>query len=143
MARQLKSAGVNIYTIAVGTNEGSPIELPEGGLLKDKNGNIVISKLDDKFLKEIAEVGGGSSTRSTNGDFHLQQLYYDHIKKKLGDEVVKSGKTKQWYETYQVFMAIGFGALFLELILSFSFGRLTRFLRKRKANLFEVGSKVK
>ena len=142
MARQLKSAGVNIYTIAVGTNEGSPIELPEGGLLKDKNGQIVISKLDDKFLKEIAEIGGGSSVRSTNGDFHLQQLYYDQIKKKLGNEVVKSGKTKQWYETYQVFMAIGFGALFLELILSFSFGRLIRFFRKKETNLFEVGSKV-
>lgn len=130
LVRELKVSGVNIYTIAVGTLEGSPIQLPNSELLKDRNGNIVISKLDDKFLKEIAELGGGYAVRSTTGDFHINQLYYDHLKKKLGDEVLKSGKTKKWYETYQIFIGIAFLALLIDLLLSFKISFIELFRRK-------------
>jgi len=112
--------GIKIFTIGIGTEKGSPIEL-DSGLVKDESGNIVISKLDDTLLKKVAESAGGRYIRSTTGDFHIDQLYFQFINENLKDEVQKSGKTKKWYETYQIFMAIAFLALILEFLLSFSF----------------------
>ena len=130
--------GINIYTIGIGTAKGAPIQLPQG-LVHDTDGSIVISKLDDSFLKKIAETGGGHYVRSSSGDFHLDQLYYDHIKADLGTEVVKSGRTQQWYETYQLFMSIGLIALLLEILLSIDMGvydRLRLWFISKKGNIF-------
>src|ERR1043166_6574650 len=56
-------AGVRIFTVGVGTPEGSLIPLSgEGGgntFVKDSKGQVVKSKLDEKRLKEIAESTGG------------------------------------------------------------------------------------
>jgi Ca-activated chloride channel family protein len=46
------SEGINVYTIGIGTAKGAPIQLSQG-LVHDTDGSIVISKLDDSFLKKI------------------------------------------------------------------------------------------
>ncbi len=132
------SEGINIYTLGIGTAKGAPIQLAQG-LVRDTDGSVVISKLDDSFLKKIAQAGGGYYVRSSGGDFHLDQLYYDHIKTDQGSEIVKSGRTQQWYETYQVFMSIGLIALLLEILLGIDIGvydRIKVWFRKNKGNIF-------
>lgn len=127
LAKKAKQAGINIYSIGVGTQSGAPI--PSGrGLIKDAKGEIVISKLDEKLLREIAKVSDGYFVRSTTGDFHLDSLYYEHIKKELSEETLKSGKSKLWYETYQLFAGIALILLLIELLLGFDW-----LARKKKA----------
>lgn len=126
-ARKAKTAGIKIYSIGVGTSSGSPIP-DKGALVKDQNGNIVLSKLNDELLKEVAEETGGYYVRSTTGDFHLDNLYYDHIKRELSLETLKSGKSKLWYETYQIFSGIALFLLLLELLMTFDW-RLWRSFR--------------
>lgn len=116
-----KSEGIRVYTVGIGTAKGGPIQY-KGTLVRDQAGEVVISRLDDSFLKEIAEAGGGEYLRSSGSDFHLDQLYYDNIKTKIDDELVKSGRSKKWYETYQIFLGIALAALLLELILSLNMG---------------------
>ncbi len=120
-ARKAKSEEISIFAIGVGTKEGSPIETSLG-LVKDKKGNIVVSKLDDALLKEVSQASEGAYVRSTTGDFHLDQLYYEKLKGQSQDEVLKSGKTKKWFETFQIFGAVAFAALVFELLLGFNFG---------------------
>ena len=48
--------------LAVGTESGSPVALSEGGFLKDKNGAIVIPKLNTQPLKKLADINQGSFT---------------------------------------------------------------------------------
>ena len=139
-AQAAKSAGVTIYSIGVGTNKGSPIKI-NGGLVKDENGNIVVSKLDDALLKQIAEITGGAYVRSTTGDFHLDQIYYEQIKKINSNETLKSGKSRQWYETYQIFMSIALFALLFEFLLSLNLGIydwLKKVLKKGDRNVFDI-----
>lgn len=136
--------GIKIFTIGIGTERGSPIKL-EQGLVKDKDGNIVVSKLDDTLLKKVAEAAGGKYIRSTTGDFHLDQLYYEYIKANLKDEVLKSGKTKKWYETYQIFTAIAFVLLLIEFFLSFNlnfFSFFKNIFRSSKDNVFDISKSI-
>src|SRR5205807_6479991 len=62
-AKTAADAGVHIFTIGVGTPEGSliPINAEGGGtaFVKDSNGQVVKSRLDEKRLKEIAETTDG------------------------------------------------------------------------------------
>src|SRR5205085_8413987 len=56
-AKAAADAGVRIFTVGIGTPEGSliPIATEGGGMgfVKDDNGQVVKSKLDEKRLKEI------------------------------------------------------------------------------------------
>lgn len=52
--------GVVINTIGIGSPTGSPLPDPEtGGEKKDREGNIIISKLNEEELKSIASAGRG------------------------------------------------------------------------------------
>lgn len=79
MARDAFDSGVRIFTIGVGSPEGKPI--PMGGeYIKDKDGNIVVSRLDESTLREIASAGGGAYVRAGNSEFGLNPII-DSIRK--------------------------------------------------------------
>jgi Ca-activated chloride channel family protein len=63
MAADLAKKGVTIYTVGVGTEAGTVVQVPAepGGLqpLLDKDGHAVVSRLDEKTLRAIAEATGG------------------------------------------------------------------------------------
>ena len=54
-AREAAAAGVKLFFVGVGTAEGSVIPLTEGGYVKDPNGNVVRSRLDETRLRAMAE----------------------------------------------------------------------------------------
>ena len=120
-AKEARQKGVRIYVVGIGTKEGSPIPTAEG-LVKDENGNIVVSKLEPSLLKDIATTAEGHYVRSTTGDFHLDELYFGLIKKELAEESLKSGKSRMWYETYQIFSGIALFLIFLEFLLTLNLG---------------------
>ena len=72
-AEHAASQGVKIYTIGIGTPEGAPIELG-GDFIRDENGDIVVSKLDEKTLQEIALATGGAYVRAGNQSIGLQEV---------------------------------------------------------------------
>ena len=72
-ARHAAEMGIRIYTIGIGTPEGAPIELG-GDFIRDENGDIVVSKLDEKTLQEIALATGGAYVRAGNQSIGLQEV---------------------------------------------------------------------
>jgi Ca-activated chloride channel family protein len=78
-AKFAAESGVKIFTIGVGTAQGSLIPVPseDGGtaFVKDSAGQVVKSKLDEKRLREIAEVTGGFYLHLENGPQTMARLY--------------------------------------------------------------------
>ncbi len=65
------------YTLSilgVGTTEGAPVALPEGGFLKDEQGTIVVPKLDASALAKLAQAGKGVYQTITANDADIQTL---------------------------------------------------------------------
>ncbi|MDX1655460.1 MAG: VWA domain-containing protein, partial [Candidatus Competibacteraceae bacterium] len=62
-ARQLRESGFTVSVLGVGTPQGAPIPLPRGGYLQDADGNIVIPRLEEDRLQELAAAGGGRYAR--------------------------------------------------------------------------------
>jgi Ca-activated chloride channel family protein len=82
-AKAAADAGVRIFTVGVGTPEGSLIPLNgEGGgtsFVKDSKGQVVKSKLDEKRLREIAESTGGFYLHLEDGPRTMKQLFTEGL----------------------------------------------------------------
>jgi Ca-activated chloride channel family protein len=60
--------------LGVGTDDGAPIALPEGGFLKDEQGNIVVPKLNSSELKKLAQAGNGVYQTITANNEDIQAV---------------------------------------------------------------------
>ncbi len=58
--KSLRGTGIELYTIGVGTAEGGPIPLENGGFLQDRSGKILTYRFSDTELQTIAKASGGS-----------------------------------------------------------------------------------
>ena len=68
-AKEAASEGIQVYTVGMGTSKGAPIPVAPGqsnAFIKDKDGNIVISKIDETSLAQIAQAGEGAYIPANN-----------------------------------------------------------------------------
>lgn len=72
-AARAAEKGIKIYSIGIGTPEGAPISLGED-FIRDENGEMVVSKLDEATLKRIAMTSDGAYIRSTNQSLGLTEI---------------------------------------------------------------------
>jgi Ca-activated chloride channel family protein len=110
VAAEAKKQGIKIISIGIGSAEGAPISYNDE-LIKDKNGKIVISKLNESLLKDIAKITDGKYILSRSGNLNLENVYDNFIKKGQNRKNLKSSKIQRWQETYQIFLS--FSLLFL------------------------------
>ena len=64
----------HVSVLGVGTAEGAPIVLPNGGFLKDEQGAIVVPKLDEAPLAALAGAGGGVYHKITADDSDIEAV---------------------------------------------------------------------
>ena len=90
-AKEAADAGVRIFTVGVGTPQGSliPVTSDDGqtSFVKDSAGQVVKSKLDDKRLREIAEATGGFYLHLENGLRTMQQIQNEGLAKMQAAEM--------------------------------------------------------
>tara|TARA_R100001369_G_scaffold30236_3_gene53917 strand:+ start:10383 stop:11420 length:1038 start_codon:yes stop_codon:yes gene_type:complete len=125
--------GIRIFTIGVGKTKGAPIPLKRNGIVeslkKDNQGEVVITKLNEEVLQEIADEGNGEYINGENTDEAVE-----FIKEQLNQMDKKEFEAKQFAEfkdQFQWFLAAGLLFLFLDI---FVLDRKTKWLKK--LNLF-------
>ncbi len=99
-AKEALEAGVKIFAIGVGAEEGAPIPFP-GGFKKDEAGEVVLTRLDEDALKSIAEITGGGYVRSVSGDMDLENIYFEQLQKKVDSRQLNTQREKKWQERFQ------------------------------------------
>ena len=112
-ARKAAQSGIRIFTIGIGSPNGSQIALPNGQVLRDRDGEVVTSKLDEARLKSIAESTGGFYVRLTSTtatQVITQSLLH------LGDANLTNRSLTKPIERYQWPLAIGLLFLFAAMI---------------------------
>ncbi|MBQ5854418.1 MAG: VWA domain-containing protein, partial [Alistipes sp.] len=84
VAKRLAERGIHIYAIGIGTPEGAPVKL-DGEFIKDENDEMVVSRLNEALLQQIATTSGGAYIRATNADFGLEQIVAQIEKMEQGE----------------------------------------------------------
>ena len=115
-AEEAKKEGIKIYCIGIGTKEGELIpvtdETGQKSFLKDNQGNVVKSRLDEASLQKIALNTGGVYVRATNAEFGLDLIYREKIAK-MEKRELDAKMNKHYEERFQIFLWL---ALFLLVI---------------------------
>lgn len=132
VAREAANQGIVVHCIGIGSEFGKPIPMPDGSLLKDEEGNTVVTKLDEKTLTQVAEAGGGVYVRAGNSDFGLQGIV-DSIRK-MDQQEFQSVVFEDFNEQYMYFFGIALFFLFLET--------LTGEKKGRRIKSFDIFSKT-
>ena len=113
-AKQAAEMGVRVFTIGVGSPEGKPIPM-DGELLKDKDGNIVVTRLDESVLQDVAAAGKGLYVRAGNSEFGLNPIV-DEIAR-MDDEEYNSIVFEEYDELYMYFFGMALFFLVLEMLI--------------------------
>lgn len=92
--KYVKENHIKTFIFGVGTEEGSVIPI-DNGFVKDDSGNIVVSKLNDNFLKELAKESDGQY-------YSLNNLNTGNYKKLISD-IDKLDKTSQRDEKLNIY----------------------------------------
>jgi len=74
-AKEAAREGVVIHSVGIGTTQGAPIPTGTKSFKKDKSGTVVISKLFDATLREIAIAGNGKFINVDSGTAGLESIY--------------------------------------------------------------------
>jgi Ca-activated chloride channel family protein len=113
-AKQAAEMGARVFTIGVGSPEGKPIPM-DGELLKDKDGNIVVTRLDEAVLQEVAAAGNGVYVRAGNSEFGLNPIIDDI--RKMEDEKYSSIVFEEYDEQFMYFMGIALFFFVIEMLI--------------------------
>ena len=73
-AETIAGKGIRVSVLAVGTEEGAPVPLPEGGFLKSLSGEIVVPGVDMAALRSVAGAGKGRFSTVTADDSDVDWL---------------------------------------------------------------------
>ena len=119
--------GVKIFVYGIGEPSGAPIPDETGGFKKDKIGNLILSKLNEKDLRSIAKATDGRYVRSVTGDLDLDRLYFEGIKIKTEAKELESGKIKIFEERFYIFTWLAFVFLVMEGLIGLKPGRAKLF----------------
>ncbi len=112
-AKQAAEMGVRVFTIGVGSPEGKPIPM-DGELMKDRDGNIVVTRLDERVLQEVAAAGNGLYVRAGNSEFGLNPIIDDIMK--MDDEKYNSIVFEEYDEQFMYFLAIALVFFVIEML---------------------------
>lgn len=125
VAQMAKEQGIHIYTIGIGTPEGAPIEIG-GEFIKDENDEIVVSKLGEEMLQEIASITEGAYVRASKQDIGLDEIVKGiNLMEKSELSTIRY---EEYNEQYQYPLVVALVLLLLEFtILSRRNPRLRRF----------------
>jgi len=125
-----------VHVIGMGKTDGAPIPIPGTmSFWKDKDGNVVVSKLNEQMCKEIAIAGKGLYVRADNSNNAFKVI--NNELDKLSKSDIKSSVFSEYNEQFQSFAIM---ALVILLIDFFLFERKNKRLTKFK--IFDLKEKV-
>jgi len=133
-AQEAANNGIFVHTIGMGLPQGSPIPVVRNGqtdYMRDNEGDVVITKLDEPTLEKIAASGSGIYVRANNAQVGLNALF-DEINK-MQKEEMETLVYSEYDDQFQYFFAIGLLLLLLEFVI---LERKNRYLMK--VNLFSA-----
>ena len=112
-AKQAAAAGIRIFTVGVGSAEGSEIQLESGDLVRDPAGKVVRSRLDEGRMKQIAEATGGFYTPLDEGA--ARRLAVDGVGK-LAEAEFSANTARRPIERYQWPLGAAIALLMLQTL---------------------------
>ena len=137
VAARAKELGIKVIVIGIGKPEGSPIPMPgTNNFRKDRQGNVVVSRLNEDMCRDIAKAGNGIYVRCDNTNTAMRTL-----QKEIDTLATTEIETKVYTDYNEQFQSFALVALFLLIIDFFIFNRKNKSLTR--LDIFNEEKKTK
>ncbi len=136
-AKLAQSQNITVHVVGIGKPQGAPIPI-EGTMSfwKDKEGNVVVTKLNEEMCQEIAAAGKGIYVRADNTNIALRT-----VAKELDSLAKTEITTTQFTSFNEQFQSFGILALIILIFEILIFGRINKRLSRLK--IFDIQEKYK
>lgn len=119
-SQEAAEKGIRVYTIGMGLPDGSPIPMlnsygQQTGFKKDREGNTVITKLNEIMLQQIAAAGNGTYVRANNTQAGLSKIF-EKINA-LEEREIETRMFTDYDDQFQYFIGFGLLLLLLEFLI--------------------------
>lgn len=120
-AEEAAKENIRIFCIGIGTTEGDLIQVVNKSgkrtFLKDSNGDIIKTRLNENVLKQVAAATNGLYVRSSGADFGLD-IIYDKKLSAMERRDTKARMDKIYYERFQIPLTIALIFLLIEMVIT-------------------------
>lgn len=113
-ARRAAEQGIHIFVIGIGTPEGAPVRVG-GEFIRDESGEMVVTKLNEKLLQEVAEAGKGGYIRATNAAFGLDEIVREIEKLEQGE--LSALRFEEYNEQFVWLVALALALLLFDTLI--------------------------
>lgn len=120
-AKEAASAGIRIFTIGMGTPDGVPIPVynqfgKQTGYRKDRQGNTIVTRLNETILQQIAATGNGTYIRANNTRIGLDQVMNEL--EKIEKSEIETKVFTEYNSHFQWFVGAAILLLIMEMLLA-------------------------
>ncbi len=112
-AKAAKKKGINVFILGVGSSKGAPIPDGNGGYMKDRNGQTVLTHLNEQMCQQLAQAGSGKYIHVDNTSSAQEQLNDALTKLQQGE--TQSVIYSEYDEQFQAFGILVILLLILEI----------------------------
>lgn len=116
-AKSARSDGILTFTVGVGTAEGAPIPTAFGGrenYIYDDTGNLVVSKINEEMLRDLAKAGDGTYYNINSG----ADAILEDLRTKI-DRMEKQSYEQRVFEEYESYYQIPVALALLLIVFEF------------------------
>ena len=114
VAKQAAEQGVKIFTIGIGTPEGAPIRI-DGDFIRDPKGEMVVSKLNESMLEQIASITDGAYVRASKQSIGLAEIVQKINELEKGEMITL--RFEEYNEQFHYLLWIALALLLVEFLL--------------------------
>ena len=114
VAKQAAEMGVKIFTIGIGTPEGAPISI-NGDFIRDAKGEMVVSKLNESMLEEIASTTDAAYVRASKQSIGLEEIVQKINELEKGE--LTTLRFEEYNEQFHYLLWIALALLLVEFLL--------------------------
>lgn len=115
-AKQAQELGIQVFVIGIGKPEGSPIPVPgTNDYIKDRSGQVVVSRLNEEMCQEIAQAGKGAYVRCDNTNTAMRALQQELDRIATTD--LETTVYADYNEQYQSFVLIALLLLVIDFFI--------------------------
>lgn len=120
-AKEASAMGIRIFTIGLGSPDGVPIPVynqygKQTGYRKDRQGNTIVTRLNETILQQIAAAGNGMYIRANNARLGLDQIHNEL--EKIEKSEIETKIFTEYNSHFQWFAAAAMFLLIIELLLA-------------------------
>jgi Ca-activated chloride channel homolog len=131
MAKLAKESDIIVHTIGMGLPQGGPIPINNSygqkDFKRDQKGEVIVTKLDENMLQQIAAAGGGEYVRANNTEAGINNIF-DEINKMEKSEL-ESRVYTDYNDQFFYFIAVAFALLLIEFVVMERKNKLLRNVR--------------